>query len=160
MMTLYGDCSHLFSLHGALTRAPLTANSSDVTCHSRTSAPLPSRFSTELLLVESPLTAEIPSSFRAEAVLNLGMHLSDTLSFSSIRDRRAMLCLTRSFVFKGIRFEPMEVAVDFFSHFSVFQNLSRALLLLLLDTLTEKEVLPLGTVPQRAERPLRLPLLP
>lgn len=129
-MTLYGDCTHLFSTR-APCRSPLvrkTENSgyADVILWDDTLLKDDCAMHCALFLFNAQNTPRLPQNIRAQCALSCGMCAHDTLSFSSVKGEHAFLCLTRSFFFQGRLYEPMEQKVSYDPSLSLYRNLTRA----------------------------------
>lgn len=160
-MTLYGNCAHVRPLLEQYPRLRLLTDPtpfSDVVVFDPELKRLPKK--TRLFLFESQALTEPPSACLTLAALSCGMSARDTLSFSSVSENSALFCLSRAFVFGTRLFEPMELRVPFSQAHGLYENLTLALLHLLLNPLTPKEPDELETLSQRAEDPLGLSVLP
>lgn len=162
VLTVFGDTAHLADLflrHENLKEASPSPVFADVYCASARGKAAPKKCA--LLLFEGGKRLTLPHGFFAECALSCGMSPRDTLTFSSLSEESALLCLTRSFVYGGRLYEPMEVRTVRLPTLSLYQNLTRAFVDYLAAALkTTEEKTDLETVSQRTGDALRHPLLP
>ncbi len=97
---------------------------------------------------------------RARVAVTYGMAGRDTLSFSSIGENDALLCLTRSVRFGPVTLEAMDVRVDYDHARSITDNLVGAFCCLLTDLLFASEETALEVFLDRTERECADTLLP
>ena len=86
----------------------------------------------------------VPGGFdflqRTEAVvLTGGMNREDAVSFSSIGEKRAMLCLQREIALEGTFIGPFEKSVPFDRNYTLYKNLAVGFALSLADILLREE---------------------
>ena len=161
VLTVFGDTAHLADLflrHKNLKEASPSPVFADVYCASARGKTAPKKCA--LLLFEGGKRLTLPHGFFAECALSCGMSPRDTLTFSSLSEESALLCLTRSFVYGGRLYEPMEVRVRHLPTLSLYQNLTRAFIECLATLKTTEEKNDLETVSLRTGDALRHPLLP
>lgn len=89
---------------------------------------------------------------RARVAVTYGMAGRDTLSFSSIGEEDALLCLTRSVRFGPVTLEAMDVRVNYDHTQSLTDNLVGAFCCLLTDLLFSSEDISFEVFLDRTER--------
>lgn len=102
-------------------------------------------------LFDSTLGALRLSTVRV--ALSCGMSARDTLSFSSISQGSAMLCLTRAVDALGLSLEPMELRVPYDESLCLYENLVCAFCLLVTTQLSARRNRCLEALPRRVGSP-------
>lgn len=87
-----------------------------------------------------PGSAEIRSTPRDGILLTGGMAQSDTVSFSSIGEDEAMLCVQREICLRNRSIVPFETKVRFDRNFSLYKNLATGFALSLARILFTEEL--------------------
>ena len=77
--------------------------------------------------------SEAKGAVSSRHVLTAGMGLFDPLTFSSLKEDRAMLCLQKGVAIGKCRLEPREVWVPYDPFYSVYKNLAVGMALLICD---------------------------
>ncbi len=95
-------------------------------------------FYTSIFLV--PGNAQIPVLPQEGIVLTGGMAHSDSVSFSSIGDEDAMLCVQQEIYLGGRNIVPFERKVRFDRNFSLYKNLATGFALSLAEILFTEEL--------------------
>ena len=131
-LTLYGDCMHIVSM-GNEKLSPTKENApfSDVVILPKGGTLSDSAPKKCALFLVDAEEKSLPEALSAAAALSCGMCAHDTVSFSSVSEKEAQLCLTRAFFFHNTLIEPQEKKVPFDPTLSLYQNLTRGLLLTL-----------------------------
>ncbi len=128
-MTLYGDCSHIVSMgNEKLTLAEKGASFADVVLLPK-GEPLKDAPKRCALVLFDAEEKNLPPALSAAAALSCGMCAHDTLSFSSVKENEAQLCLTRAFFFHNTLIEPFESKVPFDPALSLYRNMTRGFLI-------------------------------
>lgn len=101
---------------------------------------LPRVFPCEATVLLVPGGAVIGSVPKEGILLTGGMALSDTVSFSSIGEEDAMLCVQREICLLGRNIVPFETKVRFDRNFSLYKNLATGFALSLARILFTEEL--------------------
>lgn len=81
----------------------------------------------------------LPPFVFAKAAVSCGMCAHDSVSFSSIGECSALLCLTRAVPFRQRLFEPAEIRVPFSHRLGIYHNLALSFCIVFLDFFFLKE---------------------
>ena len=123
--------------HTLQNRQAKRGNSYDLVLWDKNFLPENLSFQSEIFLV--PGSARISALPRIGQVLTGGMNREDAVSFSSIGEEEALLCLGQEIFFQKRSIVPFEQKVSFDRNFSLYKNLATGFALSLLTQVFTEE---------------------
>lgn len=84
-------------------------------------------------LIFAPSDSKISDSANRKNIFLCGMHLNDAVTFSSIGETSAFICLQKEMEFCGMKILPFESKVNFDRNYGLYKNISVGFIITLLD---------------------------